>query len=264
MRSEHILSLKAVLDTSDVQSKLAQVQQAGPMGGYSNVGASADKLSQSLDKLEKSSKKAGDTLERMGKVGMLIAAGHMMSNFLGKSGYSSQEDQAYLNMTMRGMQIGGMLKGKKGALIGGGMGLMEAMLMNMMQDDAAFGTVQEKFKALPLLGDALSEALEGVREVVLTFSGEKARQEAEEQERLNARLEHLKSANDYFKEAKKGWELEQTMSDIGKTDDIGKLERFVKDADNAKKALADLFDPNSDAVKSLKAYGDDFAIALSH
>lgn len=261
--STHTLKLRAVLDASDVQSKLAQVQQAGQMGGYSQVGASAESLSQSLDKLEKSSKKAGDTLDKMGKVGALIAAGHMVSNFLGKSGYSSSEDQAYLNMTMRGMQLGGMLKGKKGALIGGGMGLMEAMLMNIMNDDTAFGNIQEKFKALPLLGDALSEALEGVREVVLTFSGEKARQEAEEQERLNARLEHLQSANDYFKEAKKSWEMEQQIAGMSKAGP-DTLRNAIARQDELKKKLADLFDPESEERKKFSQYGGDSMIKLAN
>ena len=265
---QHVLQLKAVLDSSDVQAKLAQMQStAGGLPGPAAAGASLGRLDNSLEKLDKSAKKATDSLDRMGKAGALLAAGHLVSSQLRKSGMASDEDLAALDFTMKGMALGGMMKGKKGALIGGGMSLLETMLMNMMRDDSSFNSAKESFKSIPVLGEQLAGSLEQLRDVVLTLSGDKAAQQAEEQARIDARLEHVQGAKDLYSASKKAWQTQQSLLDIGKEGDAEKLQQFVVKALEAKQALADLFDPDSEAFKSLQQANKDagdFSIALAN
>ena len=224
--------------------------------------ANAEKLSRSLDKLEKSSAKATGTLDRMGKVGMLLAAGHATSNLLKGSGYASDEDLAGLNMTMRGMALGGMLKGKKGALVGGGMGLMETMLLNLFRDEDLFGETKEKLKNIPLVGEQIGEALDTLRDVTLTLVGDKKREEEEEQARIDAQIEHQKSAKTYYDEALKSWKSEQILGGLEKAS-AAKLGEYIGQEDKLKKHLADLFDPNSEERKKYIGYGEHQMIALA-
>ena len=71
--NEHILKLRAVLDTSDVQAQLNSLPQGGTPSA-NQLGSNMDNLNKSMNNLNKSAKNASDSLQSVVKVGALLAA----------------------------------------------------------------------------------------------------------------------------------------------------------------------------------------------
>lgn len=267
--TEHILKLRAVLDTSDVQAQINSLPQGG-VPSVNQLGSNMDNLNKSMNNLNRSAKDASDSLQSVVKVGALLAAAKGVGNVVQSSAWVEEEDMSSFNSALKGAgmgaiagMIGGPLVALIGALIGSAIMLLVDSLGSIVNSSIFSDLINNTKQEIPMIGESLGGILEKFKDIVNTYSNDAKKKLDEENKRIDEMLKSRQVAKKNYETKLEDVQEQKFMRGVKKMSDKELID-IVGQGYKSRKAYEDLFDKESEAYKEIaeKSKGGDLYVNL--